>query len=57
METREYVRTTIELPAELNAKLCAEAAKTKRSRHAQMLFALEKFFETPVDNGKKETKK
>lgn len=54
---KETFRTTIDLPADLNAKLCAEAEKTKRSRHSQMLIALEKFFETPNGNGKKETKK
>jgi len=56
-EKKEIVRTTIDLPESLNAKLCAEAEKTKRSRHSQMLIALEKFFESPNGNGKKETKK
>lgn len=45
-ETKQIVRTTIELPAQLNEKLIAEARRAKRSRHAQMIFALEKFFET-----------
>lgn len=53
-EVKQTVRTTIDLPSELNAKLCAEAEKTKRSRHSQMLIALEKFFETASANGKKE---
>lgn len=47
-ETREFVRTTIELPAALNEKLSAAAKRAKRSRHAQMLIALERFFETPA---------
>jgi predicted transcriptional regulator len=56
-ETKEIVRTTIDLPAALNAKLMQEAEKTKRSRHSQMLIALEKFFEPPNGNGKKEKAK
>jgi hypothetical protein len=55
-QAKEIVRTTIDLPVRLNEKLLAEAEKAKRSRHAQMLIALEKFFETAA-NGKKETKK
>jgi predicted transcriptional regulator len=56
MEAREKesVRTTIELPRALNEKLVREAEKFRRSRHAQMLIALEKFFETSAGNGKKE---
>ena len=57
METKEIVRTTIDLPVELNRKLIAEAEKAKRSRHSQMLIALEKFFETPGGRGKKEKAK
>lgn len=53
---KEIVRTTIDLPAALNEKLLAEAEKAKRSRHSQMLIALERFFETPSGNGKKEKK-
>ncbi len=56
-ETKEIVRTTIDLPAQLNEKLLRECEKTKRSRHSQMLIALEKFFETPNGNGKKEKTK
>lgn len=56
-ERKTSVRTTIELPAALNARLVAEAVRAKRSRHAQMLIALEKFFETPVAGGKKERSK
>lgn len=56
-ETKEIVRTTIDLPLALNEKLMREAEKTKRSRHSQMLIALEKFFETPNGNGKKEKAK
>lgn len=56
-ETKEIVRTTIDLPLELNEKLLALCGKTKRSRHAEMLFLLEKSFETPSANGKKEKTK
>ncbi len=57
-KTAEIVRTTIDLPVELNEKLLRSCEKTKRSRHAEMLFILEKSFETAPDgNGKKETKK
>lgn len=61
METlkTEIVRTTIDLPAELNAKLVREAGRKKRSRHAQMLIALEKFFDAPrhTDDGEQEKAK
>ena len=56
-ETKEIVRTTIDLPVSLNEKLIAEAEKFRRSRHSQMLIAMEKFFETPNGNGKKERAK
>lgn len=51
----EIIRTTIDLPADLNEKLLRRCAETKRSRHAEMVFILEKSFETP--NGKKEKAK
>lgn len=54
---KEIVRTTIDLPVSLNRKLIAEAEKFRRSRHSQMLIAIEKFFETPNGNGKKEKAK
>lgn len=50
---KEIVRTTIDLPAGLNRKLLDAAEKAKRSRHAQMIYALEKFFEPESGNGKK----
>ena len=56
-EPKEIVRTTIDLPAELNEKLLRQCEKTKRSRHAEMLFVLEKSFETPDGRGKKEKTK
>ncbi len=56
-EKKEIVRTTIDLPLLLNQKLLAEAEKFRRSRHSQMLVALEKFFETPNSSGKKEKTK
>lgn len=46
MEEKEIVKTTVDLPHKLHSKICAEAEKEKRSRHSQMLVALEKFFET-----------
>lgn len=54
-ETKEIVRTTIDLPADLNEKLLRNCEKSKRSRHAEMIFLLEKSFELP--NGKKEKAK
>ena len=56
MEAKEnkIVRTTIDLPQNLHEKILAEADKEKRSRHSQMVYALEKYFETPNGNGKKE---
>ena len=57
-KSSEIVRTTIDLPAALNEKLLRLCEKTKRSRHAEMLFVLEKFFETaPNKSGKKEKAK
>ncbi len=56
-KSSEIVRTTIDLPATLNEKLLRRCAETKRSRHAEMVFLLEKSFETPVGNGKKEKAK
>ena len=34
---------------ELNAKLCAEAEKEKRSRQAHIVYLLEKNFEKPAE--------
>ena len=56
-EKKEIVRTTIDLPLSLNEKLLVEAEKFRRSRHSQMLIALEKFFETPNSHGKREKPK
>lgn len=56
-EKAEIVRTTIDLPAELNAKLLRNCEKTKRSRHAEMIYLLEKSFDTPNGNGKREKTK
>ncbi len=59
METlkTEIVRTTIDLPAELNRKLLRNCRTTKRSRHAEMIYLLEKSFETTGGNvGKEKTK-
>ncbi len=56
-EKAEIVRTTIDLPAELNAKLLRNCEKTKRSRHSEMIYLLEKSFETTSGNAKKEKTK
>ena len=55
-KTAEIVRTTIDLPIELNAKLLRECEKTKRSRHAEMLFILEKNFDNAPGAKKEEAK-
>ena len=60
METteRNVVSLTLHLPSELSEKLIAAAKPEKRSRHAQIIYALEKFFEAaPNGNGKKEKAK
>lgn len=44
METKRILRTTVDLPIELNEKLKAEATPNKRSRHAQIIYILEIFF-------------
>jgi hypothetical protein len=56
METPKtaVVRTTIDLPAELNRKLLQNCEKTKRSRHAEMIYLLEKSFDAADGRGKKE---
>ncbi len=56
-----FVRTTIDLPNALNEKLLLEADKENRSRHLQMIYSIEKYFEIQENgNGnrqKKEIKK
>lgn len=52
---KDFVRTTIDLPIELNEKLYAEAETEHRSRHTQMLYVLEKYFEQ--SNGEKKSDK
>ena len=57
-ETKEIVRTTIDLPNELNEKLLQKCELSKRSRHAEILFILEKSFAPEQNaNGKKEKTK
>ncbi len=56
-EIKEIFRTTIDLPADLNTKLLQRCEETKRSRHAEMVYLLEKSFEQPNGNGKKEKAK
>ena len=38
------------IPAELNRKLCAEAGREHRSRQAQIVYLLEKNFESQPKN-------
>lgn len=43
LETKpDVVRTTIDIPAELNERLVREAKAEKRSRHRQIIYLLEK---------------
>ncbi len=53
METETF-NILLTVPNELNEKLCAEAEKEKRSRQAHIVYLLEKNFETPDANRKKE---
>lgn len=48
---------SLRVPVDLNEKICRQAQTEKRSRQAHIVYLLEKFFETPVGNGKKEAKK
>jgi hypothetical protein len=43
--TKEIV-FSLRIPLDLNKKILAEAGKEKRSRHSQIIYALEKAFET-----------
>lgn len=54
---RQTTNVLLTLPVALNAKLMSEAEKSKRSRHSQILIALEKYFETPLRLGKQEKSK
>ena len=51
------IALSLRIPATLNVKLLAEAEKEKRSRHAQIIYTLEKSLKTPPAHGKKETMK
>lgn len=57
MAKKEFVRTTIDLPNDLNKKLLHEADKENRSRHLQMLYSIEKYFERQENGNNKQTKK
>ncbi len=54
--TKETTNVLLSLPSNLNGKLQREAEKQCRKRHAQIIFILEKFFET-APSGKKEKAK
>lgn len=51
------IALTLHIPATLNAQLIAEAEKEKRSRHAQIIYTLGKFFEPRNAGGKKDETK
>ena len=48
---------TLRVSQTLNEKLIGEAKTENRSRQAQIVYLLNKHFETPVSNGKKEKTK
>ena len=48
---------TLRVPQTLNEKLIGEAKTENRSRQAQIVYLLNKHFETPICNGKKEKAK
>ena len=48
---------TLRVPQTLNEKLIGEAKTENRSRQAQIVYLLNKHFETPMGNGKKEKAK
>ncbi len=48
---------TLRVPQTLNEKLIGEAKTESRSRQAQIVYLLNKHFETPIGNGKKEKTK
>ena len=55
--TPEEITFSLRISSELNERICADAQKEKRSRQAHIVYSLEKLFETPNGNGKKEPKK
>ena len=59
LEPRQTTTTNVlcTLPDSLVVSLQTEAKKENRSRHAQIIFILQKYFETPNGNGKKEKSK
>lgn len=50
---KEIIRTTLDIPLELNEKLKAEATANKRSRHGHILFLVEQHFEETKQKGVK----
>ena len=48
---------TLRVPRRLNEKLVGEAKTESRSRQAQIVYLLNKHFETPHENAKKEKTK
>ena len=51
----EEITFSLRIPIELNQKIIADARREKRSRQAQIVFTLEKFFE--MRDGKREKTK
>ena len=51
---KQTINVLLTLPNSLDEKLQIEAKAQERKRHAQIIFILQKFFETRVGNGKKE---
>lgn len=56
-ETTENIALSVRLPGGLYEQILREAEKEKRSRHSQIIYALEKFFEKATGNGKREKSK
>jgi len=56
--TKQSINVLLTLPNSLDEKLQVEAKAQERKRHAQIIFILQRFFETqPNGNGKKEKTK
>ncbi|MDQ3179155.1 MAG: hypothetical protein M3Q33_01410 [Acidobacteriota bacterium] len=51
---KQTINVLLTLPNGLDEKLQVEAKAQERKRHAQIIFILQKFFETPNGRGTKE---
>lgn len=57
-KTTEEITFSLRIPCELNAKICRDAEKKRRSRQAHIVYLLEQLFAaTPNGNGKKKEAK